>query len=167
MPTLQNWLFWAFALTPSQCSGPGKEITYLNSPLAHSIINSLATNCALCATHVFSHDILQTGTSHPPPHILPSNFLLTCGFPVGNPFDTHHYPPTNLHDHGTATRAGVPVKSKKHDSSLHFLENQLIFVRFSKISENAREFLKLFLLKLFLLKLFLLKLFVRNLSISD
>jgi hypothetical protein len=44
---------------------------------------------------------------------------------------------------------GVTVKSEKHDSYVCFSENQPIFVRFSKISENAREFLKLFLLKLF------------------
>jgi hypothetical protein len=40
---------------------------------------------------------------------------------------------------------GSPGKKQKHDSSVRFFKNQPIFVRFTKISENAREFLKLFI----------------------
>jgi hypothetical protein len=38
---LQNCFEPSFALTPSQHSGPDKEITYPNVPLAHSFINIL------------------------------------------------------------------------------------------------------------------------------
>jgi hypothetical protein len=31
-------LFWAFALNPSQCSGPNKEITHLNLAASYSFI---------------------------------------------------------------------------------------------------------------------------------
>jgi hypothetical protein len=41
LPTLQNCFEPSFALTPSQRSGPDKEITYPNVPLAHSFINIL------------------------------------------------------------------------------------------------------------------------------